>query len=71
MIREREFLLGLTSIVAQAFPARVDQNAIDCRDFTVNRCNFDKNSHFLWGKKDKVFYPAHSFVTGVNSTRTC
>ena len=44
MIRVFEFLLGLTSIVAQAFPVREDQNAIDCRDFTVNRCNFDKNS---------------------------
>ena len=43
MIREREFLVGLTFIVAQAFPARVEQNAIDRKDFTVNCCNFDQN----------------------------
>ena len=28
--------------VAQALPARVDQNTTDCRDFTVNRYNIDK-----------------------------
>ena len=42
--RAREFVpaLGPTYTVAQALPARVDQNTSDCRDFTMNRYNIDK-----------------------------